>query len=385
MLDYSSIHEEHELNVYPSRGITLVKGANARVWDSDGREYIDCVGGHGVAVIGHCNEKIVAALNEQARKLISCPGIFYNDSRASLIQKLIDITPANLTKAFISNSGTESIEAAIKFARIATGKTDLICAMKGFHGRTMGALSATFKPQYKEGFQPLVPGFTHVPFNDFEKLEAAVTSATAGIILEVVQGEGGINIGKREYFEQIRDLCDRKGILLIIDEVQTGFCRTGKMFACNHYDLEPDILCLAKAMAGGIPIGAVICSDKVKVATGKHGSTFGGNPLASACGVAAIDFMIEHKLDEQASEKGRYLATRLNQHQLPKIREIRQIGLMIGIELKEKVKSFIEKLMKDGVLVLPAGTTVIRLLPPLTISYDELDIVADKLIEAIRD
>lgn len=384
MLDYKDILDKHELGLYPSRGITLVKGKNAKVWDSDGNEYIDCIAGHGVVNVGHCNDKVISALNNQISKLISCPGIFYNDTRAKLIQKLIEIAPNNLEKIFLCNSGAESIEAAIKFARITTGKTDFVCAMKGFHGRTMGALSATFKHQYKDDFKPLVPGFIHTPFNNFEKLKAAVSTNTAGIILEVVQGEGGVNIGQREFFEKIQELCNENNILLIIDEVQTGFCRTGKMFACDHFQLKPDLLCLAKAMAGGLPIGAVLCSDKINVLMGKHGSTFGGNPVSCASSIAVIDFMRENKLDIEATEKGAYIADRLHRYNSPMIREIRQIGLMIGIELKEKARPYIIKLMEKGILVLPAGPTVIRLLPPLTISYDELDIVVDKLSEVCK-
>lgn len=383
MMDYRSIEDDFGLNVYPKRDIVLVKGKGSKVWDSDGKEYIDCVAGHGVASVGHCNDAVVAAICAQAKTLISCSGTFYNDTRAKLLQKLIEITPESLKSAFLCNSGAESIEGAIKFARISTGKTDFICAMKGFHGRTMGALSATYNVKYKKEFEPLIPGFTHVPFNNFEKLESAVSDQTAGIVLEIVQGEGGVNIAEREFLRKTRDLCDCKNILLIIDEVQTGFCRTGKMFACDHFNLQPDILCLAKAMAGGVPAGAVLCSERIDVPTGKHGSTFGGNPLSCAAGLAAIEFMLENKLDKQAEEKGNYIAGKLRQFQLSKIREVRQIGLMIGIELKEKSGPYIIQLMEKGILALPAGFTVIRLLPPLTIGYDELDIIADRLIEVL--
>ena len=208
--------------------------------------------------------------------------------------------------------------------------------MRGFHGRTMGALSATFTKEYREPFVPVVEGFQFTPFNNFAKLAEKVNDNTAAIMLEIVQGEGGVNLGKPEFFEQVGELCRERGVLIIIDEVQTGFCRTGKMFACEHFGVEPDILCLAKAMAGGLPMGAVVCSDKLEVPIGRHGSTFGGNPLACAASLAAIDAMEEEGLAEAAAEKGAYLLERLQAADLPKVREIRQLGLMIGIELKEK-------------------------------------------------
>ncbi|RMD90326.1 MAG: aspartate aminotransferase family protein [Calditrichaeota bacterium] len=383
MTDYLELEKRYELGVYPKREIVLVRGKDARVWDHTGKEYIDCVAGNGVANIGHCNEAVIKALTDQAQRLITCSNIFYNDTRARLLEKLIAITPANLTRAFLCNSGAESIEAAIKFARYTTRKSEIICAMRAFHGRTLGALSATFKPKYREGFEPLVPGFHHVPFNNFEKLIAKINEQTAAVLLEIVQGEGGVNIGKAEYFQKVQDLCQKNGILLIIDEVQTGFCRTGKVFACNHFDLKPNLLCVAKAMAGGIPMGAVLCDETIDLPVGKHGSTFGGNPLACAAAIATIDFMIANHLDQQAAKKGDYLVTQLQKHDLKKVREIRHLGLMIGIELREKVKPYIMKLLELGVLVLPAGTTVLRLLPPLTISFEELDLVVRAIVKTL--
>ncbi len=384
MIDYMAIQKQYEFDVYPKRDIVLVKGKGAKVWDTQGKEYIDCSTGHSVANIGHCNEMVARAIVEQAQMLITCDGTYYNDKKALLLQKLISIAPNNLKRAFLCNSGTETIEAAIKFTRYSTRKKNFICANRGFHGRTLGALSATYQSKYKEDFEPLVPGFKFAPFNNFEKFAAEIDDQTAGIILEVVQGEGGVYVGSREYFQQIRQLCDEKGILLIIDEVQTGFCRTGKMFGCQHHDLQPDILCVAKGIAGGIPMGAVLCSDKVEIPAGKHGSTFGGNPLACAAAIAAINFMIANKLDIQATEKGKYFIEKLKKHEFSIVREIRQLGLMIGIELKEKVKPYLVQLMELGVLALPAGQVVLRLLPPLTISFEELDEVADKIIRVLN-
>ena len=384
MIDFKSIQDKCELNVFPKRDIVLVRGKNSKVWDENGKEYIDCISGHGVANIGHCNEKVIEAIEQQAKRFITCPGSFYNDTRALLMQKLISISPNSLNKVFLCNSGAEAIEAAIKFTRYSTKKPNFVCAMRGYHGRTLGALSATYQPDFKKGFEPLVEGFSFVPFNNIQKLEDAVDEKTAGVILEVVQGEGGINIGDKDYLLKVQEFCNNKGLLLIIDEVQTGFCRTGKMFASEHFELQPDMMVLAKAIAGGLPMGAVLCSDKVTIDVGKHGSTFSGGPLVCAAAIAAIDFMVDNKLAETAKEKGEYLIEKLKKQKLPNVREIRYLGLLIGIELKEKVKPFILKLMDSGVLTLPAGATVLRLLPPLTISYEELDVVAKKIIESLE-
>ena len=383
MIDYKELHHKYEFEVYPKRDVVLVKGKGARVWDDKGDEYIDCAGGIGVASIGHGNEKLAEALKHQALNLIVCPGIFYNDVRGKYLEKLISVTPKSLTRAFLANSGTEAMEAAIKFTRFTKKKTDFIATMRGFHGRSLGALSATYKPDYRDDFMPLVPGFSHVPYNNFEKLEAAVTENTAGIILEVVQGEGGINIAKPEYIEQVRKLCDDKGIIFIVDEIQTGFCRTGKMFACDHYDLQPDIMTTAKAIAGGVPMGATLCSDKINIELGKHGTTFGGNALAAAAGLVTLEIMEEENLVQQAAEKGEYFANKLREISSDKIREVRNMGLMVGVELKEKVKPFLVELLNEKVLALPAGLTVLRLMPPLVISKDELDFAAEKIAKVL--
>lgn len=383
MKDYKALIEQYEVDVYPRRDVVLVKGKDARVWDDKGNEYIDMAAGISVANVGHANKKVVEAISRQAETLITCPNTFYNDAKANFLEKLFSVVPKNFTRAFLTNSGTEAIEAAIKFARLNTKKTKIIAAMKGFHGRTYGALSATFKKEYREGFEPLVPGFDFAPYNNFEKLSELVDDDTAAIILEPIQGEGGINIGNKEYFQKVRELCIQKNILLIIDEIQTGFCRTGKLFAIEHIEIEADMMTLAKSIAGGFPMGALLCSDKIKVEKSKHGSTFGGNPLACAAGIASIDFMIESKLWEEAESKGKYLREKLEKQPLSKVREIRIAGLMIGIELKEKVQPYLEELLKRRILALPSGTTVLRMLPPLVISYEDIDKVADELIELL--
>jgi acetylornithine/LysW-gamma-L-lysine aminotransferase len=379
MMNIKNIEDQYGLNLFAKRGIILVKGEKARVWDDTGKEYIDCTAGHGVAGIGHANTAVVDALTEQAKTLITCTGSFYNPVRAQLMEKLISISPSSLSKVFLCNSGTESVEAALKFARLGSGKKEFISAMRGFHGRTMGALSATYNPKYRTDFEPLVPGFHFVPFNNYDAILKTANNNTAGILLEVIQGEGGVHSGTLEYFSQVQKLCNERNIFLIIDEVQTGFGRTGKMFACEHFDIRPDILCLSKAIAGGFPMGAVLCSEKVKISTGKHGTTFGGNPLACAVSLATLDVILRNNLVQETEEKGKYFSDKFAKYDLKIVRDVRQIGLMIGIELKENSQKYINDLQNDGILVLAAGQLVIRLLPPLIISYEEIDIVIEKL------
>lgn len=383
MMNLKNIEDQYGLNLFTKRGIILVRGEKARVWDDTGKKYIDCTSGHGVAGIGHANPAVVDALTEQAKTLITCTGSFYNPVRAQLMEKLIFISPFSLSKVFLCNSGTESVEAALKFARLSSGKKEFITAMRGFHGRTMGALSATYNPKYRTDFEPLVPGFHFVPFNNYDAILKTVNNNTAGILLEVIQGEGGVHSGTREYFSQVQKLCNERNIILIIDEVQTGFGRTGKLFACEHFDIQPDILCLSKAIASGFPMGAVLCSEKVKISTGKHGTTFGGNPLACAVSLATLDVILKNNLVQESEEKGKYFSDKFVKYDLKIVRDVRQIGLMIGIELKEKSQKYINDLQNEGILVLAAGQSVIRLLPPLIISYEEIDIVIDNLVSVL--
>ena len=265
----------------------------------------------------------------------------------------------------------------------ATGRRRFVCAMRGFHGRTMGALSATHK--HRNAFEPLLEGFAFVPFNNVDKLRAAVSDETAAVVVEIVQGEGGVRLGDAAFFTAARELCDTHGALFVVDEVQTGFCRTGRFFACEHHGVEPDILCLAKAMAGGVPMGAVLVGDRVSAEVGMHGSTFGGNPLACAAALATIEVMEREGLSEQARAKGERFADAFRGRTSPKVRDVRQIGLMIGVELKERARPHIEALLTRGVLALPAGPTVIRLLPPLVIEDQALDEVATRLLEVLGD
>ncbi len=365
----------HTSGVYTKRPIAIVRGQGAHLWDSEQNEYIDCVGGQGTANIGHANPYVAQAIADQARILVACPEMFYNDRRATLESKLAEIT--SLDRVFLCNSGTEAVEAALKFARTLTGRKEIIAAMRGFHGRTFGALSATWEKKYREPFEPLVPGFSHVPYNDLDALKSAISTDTAAVILEVVQGEGGVRPGSAEYLLGAQQACKDKGALLIIDEVQTGFGRTGKLFAHQYYGLKPDLLCIAKSIAGGFPMGAALFRSELgELPYQVHGSTFGGNPLACAAALASISFIQDNHLPDRARELGNWFQDLLSEINSPVIREVRGLGLMVGIELKKKVTPYLAALMARGVLALPAGLTVLRFLPPLVISKEDLEKVA---------
>jgi acetylornithine/LysW-gamma-L-lysine aminotransferase len=373
----------HTSGLYTKRPLAIVRGAGAHLWDSTGKEYIDCVGGQGAANLGHANPAVVKAIAEQAATLISCPEMFYNDRRATLMDKLCALT--GMEKAYLCNSGTESIEAALKFARQLTGRTQVIAAKRGFHGRTMGALSATWEKKYRESFEPLVPGFQHIAYNDLEALSAAINEQTAAVILEVVQGEGGVRPGTPEFLLGAQVLCNQRGALLIIDEVQTGFGRTGKLFAFQHYALQPDLLCVAKSMAGGLPMGATLLRAGLPpLQPQTHGSTFGGNPLACAASLAALQYLEEQHLPQRSAELGAWFKAQLEQIQSPLIREVRGKGLMVGIELKQKVTPYLQALMERGVLALPAGLTVLRFLPPLVIEREDLARVVQTVCDVLQ-
>ncbi len=381
------IEEKYSAGVYSKRPVVIVKGKGSRVWDSNGREYIDCVGGFGVAIVGHSNDKVVKAVCEQANRLMICPTVFYNDKRAELLRLIAEITPKELSKTFLSNSGTEAVECALKIAKRYTGKKEFIAMKRGFHGRTMGSLSATWKKKYKKNFEPLVPGFKHANFNDLDSVQELITNDTAAIIVEPVQGEGGVYVADSDFIKGLRDLADDKDILLIFDEVQTGFGRTGKMFALEYYNVSPDILCIGKGMAGGLPVGATVARPEIfeSLNKGEHGSTFGGNSIVAAASIAAINYIIENNLPEQARLKGEYLLDKLRKIESSIVREIRGIGLMIGIELRFPVKKYILEAMKKGVLIHSSGINTLRMLPPLVITYKELDTVVEVLNEVLAE
>jgi acetylornithine/LysW-gamma-L-lysine aminotransferase len=373
MTDYKALEHDYGIALQAKRDLVAVRGQGACLYDADGREYLDFAAGIAVASLGHCHPKLVAAIQQQAAVLITCPNIMYNDQRSLLLKKLVEISPPGLTRAYLCNSGAESIEAALKFARLHSGRINFVSAMRGFHGRTMGAVSATYTPKYREAFQPLVPGFDYVPYNKIDKLAALVNDNTAAVLLELVQGEGGVNPIQADYIAAVRNLCSERGALLIIDEIQTGFCRTGKFFACEHFDLQPDILCVAKAMGGGVPIGATLITDAIKIEPGLHGTTFGGNPLACAAALAAIDVYQNDNLAQRAAELGAYFESELRVEELSQVRALRRLGLMIGIELKQKVQDKLAQLLDAGIIALPAGPNVIRMLPPLIVEKAQID------------
>ncbi len=380
------IENQHTSGVYAKRDLTIVRGQGALLYDEAGNEYIDCVGGQGTANLGHAHPAVAEAIAAQARTLISCPEMFYNPARAALLEKLMGIAPPGMERAFLCSSGTEAVEAALKFARYDTKRTGIVAAMRGFHGRTMGALSATWNKKYRLPFAPLVPGFKHVPYNNLARLEAAVDESTAAVLLEVVQGEGGVHLGRCDYLLGAQEICRERGARLIIDEVQTGFGRTGKMFALEHCGLQPDFLALAKSMGGGIPLGAALIGARVgPLPPGIHGTTFGGNPLSAAAGAAALEALVSENLPGRAARLGERLIGRLEAIQSPLVREVRGLGLMIGVEIKQKVAPFLQALTDRGVLALSAGLTVIRLLPPLVITEAQVDRVAEALAEVLTD
>ena len=379
-----ALEAAHTSGVYPKRPLAIVRGQGARLWDAEGNEYIDCAGGQGAANLGHAHPAIVEAIGRQAAQLITCPEIFYNDRRAELLAALTDAAPAGLTRAFLCNSGTEAVEAAIKFARLSTRRIGIVAAMRGFHGRTMGALSATWNKDYRQPFAPLVPGFVHVPYNDLMALDANVCDDTAAVILEVVQGEGGVHPADPAFLAGAQTLCRERGALLIVDEIQTGYGRTGRLFAGEHYGVEPDLMTVAKSMAGGLPMGACLIGPRVgALAPMSHGSTFGGNPLACAAALATLEVMRTEDLPGRAARLGDHLLARLRALKSPSIREVRGLGLMVGIDLKIKVTPVLQKLQALGILALPAGSTVLRLLPPLVIAQEDLDRVVDAIETAL--
>jgi len=376
-----NLEEKLMANVYAKRPIVITKGKGALVWDINGKEYIDCTSSYGVCIVGHSHPKVVEAVRRQAEILISCHASFYNDARSELLQKITQIAPRNLNKIFLANSGSEAVECAIKLARKFSGKPEIIAMMGAFHGKTMGALSATWDKKYREPFKPLVPEFKHVPPDDLEKVREAITKKTAAVLVEPIRGEGGIRVPPNGFLPGLREICDETGVLLIFDEVQTGFGRTGKIFACEHWNIVPDILCLAKSVAGGLPLGITIAKENVmsSLKVGEHTTTFSGSPLVCAAACAAIDVLVEEKLPERAAMLGRYFKEKLEvlqaRHKI--VREVRGLGLMIGMELRFDVLNIILKCMERGVLVLDAGRNILRFLPPLVIEREHIDRVID--------
>ena len=362
--------------LYQRFPVTIEKGVGSHVWDIDGKEYIDCMGGYGVAIVGHQNKRVVKAIKEQVDKIITVHSSLYNKTREEFLKTLIGLAPKGLTQVHLNNSGAEAIEAAIKFARKFTGKKGMV-AMKGsYHGKSLGALSLTFNPKYKKAFEPLVEKVSFASFGDIESLRSTIDEDTAFVILEPIQGESGINVAPDGFLQEVRKVCDEKGILLIFDEIQAGLGRTGRLWACDHWNTAPDILCLAKGIAGGVPMGATLVRPDIlaSMSKGEHSSTFGGNPLSCAAGIATLQALTQDGLIENAENMGKLFREGLEKlkekHSI--IREIRGKGLMIGVELKFEVKDILMNLMKEGILMLYSGRNILRILPPLVISKEDI-------------
>lgn len=367
-----------------------VRGEGAILYDVNGRAYIDCMGGYGVSLVGHCHPKVVRAIKEQCGRLVACHGSLYNDKRAELLEKIAKIAPKGLNKIFLSNSGAESVECAIKAAVKYTGKHEIISMVRGFHGKTLGALSATWNPKYREPFEKIInKNFKFAPFGNLERVEEAITNDTAAVIVEPIQGEGGVHVAPQGFLEGLRKICDEHEIVLIFDEVQTGFGRTGRMWASEHWNVKPDIMCVAKAMGGGLPIGATIAREDImdSLKVGEHTSTFGGNPLACAAACATIDVIIEENLIERARILGdafmRALQVMVDEFRV--LREVRGLGLMIGLEARIDIYNVLLESIKRGVILLYSGRNIIRFLPPLVISREQLNMVTEVLREVLTE
>ena len=386
-LDRATIQQlerDHQPPLYAKREIALVRGEGAYLFGSDGQRYLDAMSNYGVAVLGHADPEFAAALTDQLQTLTTGHQSFYSDVRAALLREIAGIAPEGMPRFFLSNSGAEAIEAALKFARAATGRPKIVAAKRGYHGRTLGALAATADPKYRAPFEPLGLPVTHVAFGDIDPLAAALDDETAAVILEPVQGEGGIYPASDDYLQAVRRLTKESGALLIVDEVQSGF-RTGAPFAISHAGVVPDLLATAKGLANGFPIGLTIATEAVAgdLAPGTHGTTFGGNPLACRAALATLTILRERDLYARVTQLGDEIVARIEALQSPKVRQVRGRGFMIGIELKGRVTPTLRALQQQGVLALPAGPVTLRLLPPMIWEAAQVDELLAALTEVL--
>jgi acetylornithine/N-succinyldiaminopimelate aminotransferase len=372
---------EYVINTYSRLDFALVKGKGSYVWDANGKKYLDLVSGIAVNNVGHCHPQVVKALQKQAEELIHCSNIYWNEPQVRLAKMIVDNSCGD--KVFFCNSGTEANEAAIKLARkwsydkYGKNRYEIITAENSFHGRTLGSLAATGQTKYQQGFGPLPTGFKYVPYNNLTALQEAITPQTCAILLEPVQGEGGVYPATKEYLTGVKALCAEKDLLLIFDEVQTGLGRTGKLFAYQHSGVQPDVFTLAKGLGGGLPIGAMVARGVAAdvLGPGQHAATFGGNPLSAAAALATLTVLIENKLPQQAAEKGKYLSEKLQmmQKDFPIIKEVRGLGLMIGIELSIEGKGIQDYCQEQGLLINFVHNHILRLIPPLNIADEDID------------
>ncbi|MBF0387688.1 MAG: aspartate aminotransferase family protein [Candidatus Omnitrophica bacterium] len=380
-------YDQYVFPTYTRLPAIFVKGKGSVLTDIDGKKYMDLFPGWGVSNVGHCHPKVMAAVRDQINKLIHIPNNFFGINQARLARELVRL--AFPGKVFFCNSGAEANEAAIKFSRL-FGKGErfeIITTLNSFHGRTMGALSATGQEKYQRGFAPLPAGFVTVPFNDINAVRSAVNERTAAIMIEPVQGEGGINVADVPYMKALRELCDERGLLLILDEVQTGFGRTGKMFAFQHYGIEPDIITMAKGLGGGLPIGAMLACSKHAhlLQPGMHGTTFGGSPLVAKAALGALEAIAKDKMLKNSRVLGVYLTEKLNamKSRFPIIKEVRGLGLMIGVELTIEGKGIFETCFQNGLIINCTQGKVLRIMPALNITRKQLDKALDILEKAI--
>lgn len=359
-----------------SPDVAFVRGEGAWLWDADGRRYLDGMAGIGVASLGHAHPRLAEAIAAQAKRLIVCPQNLGNDVRTAFVERLASLAPAALRRVFLANSGAEANEAALKWARVATGRRRVVAAKRGFAGRTLGALAMTWEAKYREPFEPLAVPVDFVRFDDLDDLAAAVGDDTAMIWLEPVQGEGGVHPASAAYLRRAREIADERGALLAFDEIQCGVGRTGRFLAGEHAGVVPDLVTLAKGLAGGVPIGALLMTDAVAAAmpAGGHGTTFGGNPLAAAAGLAVLEELIGRDLPAHAVRMGLRFREGIEALRSPRVREVRGLGLMLGVELRDKAAPVIAALRREGVIVINAGATVVRFLPPLVIDAEQIDL-----------
>jgi acetylornithine/LysW-gamma-L-lysine aminotransferase len=355
--------------LYQRFPVNIAKGKGTKVWDTAGKEYIDLMGGYGVALVGHCNDRVVNALKRQADILITAHMSTYNNTRLRFMEKIASVAPPSLNKIFFANSGAESVEAALKFARKYSGKHGVIAMNGAYHGKTFGALSVTYSEKYRKSFMPLLDGVKFVPYSDPSLLEEVIDDTIGSVILEPIQGETGIIVPPDDLLPKIREICDRRNLVLIFDEIQSGLGRTGKMWACQNWNTTPDIMCLAKGIAGGIPMGLVLAKQEIMdtMKLGEHSSTFGGSPIACAAGTATIEALTDDKLIDNAAKIGLYFKERLTrlQEKHKIVRQVRGIGMMLGVELRFDVKEILFDGIRNGSLLLYSGRNILRLLPPL--------------------
>ncbi len=377
------IEDQYGSGAYGKRPTALVRGEGVYAFDHLGNRYLDATSGQGVAALGHCHPAVVAAISEQGARLITSHESFYNDRRAELYSLLASVTPADLNRFFLCNSGAEAIEGALKVAKLLTGRDGIVAAKRSFHGRTTGALSLTWTQKYRKPFQNWLPAVEYVAYNDIDAARGAITELTAAVVVEPIQGEGGVHPAADGYLQALRERCDQTGAMLIIDEIQTGLGRTGKWFGLEHAGIVPDIIAVGKAIAGGLPMGAV-CWREAHGPIGRatHGSTFGGNPLACAAAVAALSAIRGEGLVDKTRLNGEWFFKQLADLELRALRQVRGRGLMVGLELRGRVTPVLKALQEEGVLALPAGLNTLRLLPPLIISRQQLSVIV-AAIEAV--